>query len=175
MVKRLDSNGFTLLEVLMALTLFSFFILAFTMNQGYNITSSANMAEDIRMHNLCERVVNEAILNPPKFSNATPNDIVSKNFEEEGIKHYKYSIAYTKLEVPDFATLIGKTEKEAQEEAQDGKGAIQKLVYGKLKKNIENIIWQLSVTVINTDNDYKYELTTWVANPEAKVDSDFSL
>lgn len=174
MAKRLDQTGFTLLEVLMAMTIFSFFIMAFMLSQGFNITSSTRMAEDVRMHNLCERMINESILNPPKFTNATENDVVSKNFSEEGIKHYKYTIKYKKMEVPDFATLIGKTEEQATEEVSSNEDALKKLVYDKLKKNVEQIIWQLQVTITNTETDYKYSLSSWVINPEAKMDTNFA-
>lgn len=172
--RKLNQQGFTLLEVLMALTLFGFFITAFMIAQGYNISSSSQMREDITLHNLTERKINESILNLPKFTNATENDIKTGNFEEEGFKQYKFKIEYKKLEFPDFGQITGKSEDEDDDNSSESSG-IEKKIYDKLKKNMEEIIWQIRVTVTNSETDYSYELTSWVINDNAKVDTNFSL
>ena len=47
------------------------------------------------------------------------------------------------------------------------------MVFEKLKKNMEKILWQVKVTTTNTETDYKYELTSWITNSEAKLDTNF--
>ena len=182
MAKRLNNtisnqNGFTLVEVMIALTLFALFITVFLMSQGSNISMSTQMSEDIMLHNLAERKINEAILDPPNFTNATENDVEEKNFEEEGFKKYRYKIEYKKLEIPDMNQLMGKTEDEANEDYANPNrqqtDAITKMVFDKLKKNIEKMLWQIRVTVTNTETNYSYELTTWVTNEKAQMDTNF--
>lgn len=173
MVKRIIKNygtkGFSLIEVLIALTLFLTFILAFILGQESNKNKSIMLKEDVNLHNLAEYKMNEVLLNPPQFSNATESDVESKNFELEDYKHYKYTIKFKKLTVPNLTQLTG--------ESDDGGGqdtvsdqSIQKMVYEKLKTNIEEILWQVNVTVTNTETDYSYELSSWIINEEAKVD-----
>lgn len=166
-----SDNGFTLMEVMIALGIFAVFATAFILSQSANINQSANMAEDLILHNLAETKMNEALLDPPKFTNATDNDPDTGNFETEGFTKYKYKIEYSKLELPNLSQLIGKSGEE--EDAQDT--SIQNVIFEKVKKNMEEMLWQVKVTVTNSDNNYSYELNTWIPNEEAKVDTNFSL
>lgn len=168
LTKIFNKHGFSLLEVLMAITLFSFFILAFVMSQGSGKSASILLKEDVTLHNLAELKMNEILINPPQFTNATENDVETKNFELEDYKHYKYKIEYKKLTVPDLTQL--QNESENQDENSTSNQSIQKMVFEKLKKNIEQILWQVRVTVTNTETDYSYELSTWLINEEANVD-----
>lgn len=177
MVKRIskilkNSQGFSLVEVIIAMTVFALFISTFLMSQGTNITNSTQMAEDITLHTLAESKINEVILNPPTFTNATENDKESKNFEEEGYKKFKYTIEYKKLEIPNLNELMGEQE-EDNPESESKNNAVKKMVFEKLKKNMEQMLWQVKVTVTNTENNYSYELTSWVNNTEAKIDTNF--
>ncbi len=171
---KLNEKGFTLVEVMIALTIFAVFISTFLMSQGTNISGSILMAEDITLHNLAESKINEIVLDPPTFTNALENDVESKNFEIEGYKKYKYKIEYKKLEIPNLEQLMGQSNEEEDNPNQDTKtNAIKKMVFDKLKTNMEKIIWQVRVTIINTETDYSYELTSWISNPEAKLDTNF--
>lgn len=177
-IRKILSNqeGFTLVEVMIALTLFAVFITAFIMSQGSNITMSMQMSEDLMLHNLAERKINEVLLDPPKFTNATDKDVDEKNFEEEDFKKYKYRVEFKKLEIPDLNQLMGKMEGEDEEDRsqdQSRSDAVTKMVFEKLKKNIEKMIWQVKVTITNTENDYSYELTSWITNKDARMDTNF--
>jgi prepilin-type N-terminal cleavage/methylation domain-containing protein len=179
MVKGLNSNilknqnGFTLVEVMIAFTIFAVFISVFLMSQGTNISNSVIMMEDITLHNLAESKMNEIILNPPTFTNGLENDKKSKNFEEEDYKKYKYTIEYKKLEIPNLSELMGQTDEEDDPAAESKNNAIKKMVFKKLKKNMELILWQVKVTTTNTETAYAYELTSWITNSEAKLDTNF--
>jgi hypothetical protein len=130
------------------------------------------MSEDITLHNLAEMKINEILLDPPKFTNATDNDKETKAFDIEGYKTYKYTIEYKKLEVPNLNELTGKDEDD-DPSGESRNNAIQKMVFEKLKENMEKIIWQVKVTVENTETKYAYELTSWIENKEAKIDTNF--
>lgn len=168
-----NEKGFTLVEVMIALTIFAVFITTFLMSQGSNISGSILMAEDITLHNLAESKMNEIQLDPPTFTNATENDVESKNFEEEGYKKYKYTIEFKKLEIPSLDQLTGESEEEDDPNQDSKNKAIKKMVFKKLKENMEKILWQVKVTITNTESDYSYELTSWITNREAKLDTNF--
>lgn len=169
-VTDIGTKGFSLVEVLIALALFLTFILSFLLSQESNKSKSIMLKEDVTLHNLAELKMNEALINPPQFTNATENDVESKNFDLEDYKKYKYTIKYKKLTVPNLNQLT------EQEEGDDNTSdqSIQKMVYEKLKTNIEQILWQVQVTVTNTETDYSYELSTWIINEEATVDVNLS-
>lgn len=172
-----NQKGFTLVEVMIALTLFALFVTAFIMSQGSNITMSTQMSEDLIMSSLAERKMNEVLIDPPEFTNATENDVETKNFEEEGYKKYKYTIEFKKLEIPDLSQLMGQAN--SDEEAEENNGpdnrndSIRKMVFQKLKLNIERILWQVKVTITNSETDYKHEVTSWITNDKAKLDTNF--
>jgi type II secretion system protein I len=165
-----SDRGFSLLEVVMALTIFSVFIVAFMTSQGFNITTSTQLNEDIIMHTLAERMMNEEILNPPQFTKTLDKEVKTAAFEEEDYKEYTYTIEYKRLELPELSQIQG------QEEGEESSGQnATKMIFKKLKKNMEEMIWQVRITITNTNNDYKYELTTWVENTKAKLDLNFAL
>ncbi|MEX0798760.1 MAG: prepilin-type N-terminal cleavage/methylation domain-containing protein [Bacteriovoracaceae bacterium] len=167
--------GFTLVEVMIAMTIFALFITAFLMSQGANINSSINMEEDLLMQSLAERKMNEILLDKPVFTNATENEIITKNFEEEEFKKYKYSIEYKKLVFPNFQQLTGNLEEEQNRYEEDQTQAIKKMVFDKLKKNLEQMLWQARVTITNPETNYQYSLSTWLTNDDAKIDTNFGI
>lgn len=163
-------KGFTLVEVMIAITIFALFITAFMSSQGTNIVNSIQMQEDILMSNLAQMKLNEAILDKPTFSTTTEKDIKTKEFEEDEYKHYKYSTEYKKITFPDLSQLMGKKDNENSE---DSNAAQKKMIYDSLKKNIEEMLWQVRVTIINTETNYQYSLSTWLKNDDAIVKFDF--
>lgn len=176
MAKELNSSlykqkGFTLVEVMIAMTIFALFTTAFLMSQGANIDDSAMMQEDLILHSLAQRKINEVLIDKPQFTNATEKDVDSKNFEEDEYKKYKWTVEYKKLKFPNFQQLIGASEEE--DAAQDRNQAIKKMVFDKLKKNVELMLWQVQVTVENTETNYKYTLSSWITNDEAQLDVNF--
>lgn len=172
---RISQEGFTLVEVMIAMTIFALFITAFLMSQGSNISSSVNMQEDIIMQGLAQQKINEIMIDKPVFSNATDKQVESKNFEEEEFKHYKYTIEFKRLVFPDFQQLTGQSEDEEENQNADANQNqnLRKAVFDKLKKNMEEILWQVRVTITNTDIDYEYSLSSWITNDRAQIDTNF--
>lgn len=178
-----DQHGFSLLEVMIAITLFAFFITAFLTSQGYNVSDSALSEEQLMLQSLAERKINELVLDPPKFSNVTENLKETKNFEEKEFASYEYTLEMKKLTFPDFAQLFA-NKGAADEEASDayegryfnqGQGSggrnaqLEKMVFEELKKNIEKIIWQARVTVTNKETKYSFTLSTFLTNYNEKI------
>lgn len=179
-----NEKGFSLLEVMIALTLFAFFVTAFLTSQGYNVADSALSEEQLMLQQLCERKINELVLDPPKFTNAQTDLKETKTFEESDLKNYEYTLELKKLVIPDFAQLFAQKDaasdeaKESYEgsyfnEGNQGSGqrnsGLEKMVFEELKKNIERVIWQARVTVTNKDTKYNYTLSTYLTNYNEKI------
>lgn len=181
-LKSVKEKGFTLLEVMIAITLFAFFITAFLTAQGFNVSDSALSEEQIRLQTLCEKKINDLYLNPPKFSNATKDSKETMQFEEKEYSGYEYTLELKPLLIPDFAQLFAQKDG-ASEEAQEANdstyfndsaqgnrnSSIEKMVFEELKKNIEKIIWQARVTVTNKETKYNYTLTTLLTNTNERI------
>lgn len=174
MVKRLSHNqaGFSIIEVLIALAIFGAYSTVMILTQVSNKDRSIRMAQDLKLHNLAEMKMNEVLLTQKEFTNATEKDAETGNFEIEGYQNYAYKVEYKRNEFPDFSALMGQTEEESRQE--NSNAAVKKLIFEKLKNNIEEMVWQVKVTVTNTIDESSYELNSWVNNPKAKIDTNFS-
>jgi prepilin-type N-terminal cleavage/methylation domain-containing protein len=180
-MKLLRDKGFSLLEVMIAITLFAFFITAFLSSQGYNVSDSALSEEQLMLQQLAETKINELHLDPPKFSNATANMKETKRFEGQELQNYEYTLEVKKLTIPDFGQLFAQ-KGNAAEEAQDAyqgsymnqagpqrNSGLEKMVFDQMKKNIEKIMWQARVTVTNKDTGYNFSLSTFLTNYNEQV------
>src|SRR5690606_35456920 len=103
----MSEAGFSLMEVMIAITLFAFFITAFLTSQGYNVADSENSEQQLLLHGLAERTMNELLINPPRFTNATQNSKETKRFEESTYSNFEYELEIKKLVIPDFGQLFG--------------------------------------------------------------------
>ncbi|WPU64014.1 type IV pilus modification PilV family protein [Peredibacter starrii] len=178
-----NQKGFSLLEVMIALTLFAFFVTAFLTSQGYNVADSTLSEEQLMLQQLCERKINELVIDPPKFSNAQTNLKETKTFEESDLKNFEYTLEMKKLTVPDFAQLFAQKDATSEEAKDSYEGnyfgnnqnsgnrnaSLEKMVFEELKKNIERVIWQARVTVTNKDTKYSYTLSTYLTNYNEKI------
>ena len=179
-----NQKGFSLIEVMIAIALFAFFIVAYVTSQGYNIDDSRITEEQLRLQELCEGEINKILINPPKFTNAQSNSKETKSFEDKSLSNYSYTLELKKLTIPDFAQLFAQ-KGGATEEAQNsydgsyfnsqtqGRGQrnsnLEKLVFEELKKNIERIIWQVRITVTNKETKYSYSLSTFLTNYNEQI------
>lgn len=180
-IKKYSEHGFSLLEVMIAITLFAFFVTAFLTAQGYNVSDSELSEQQLILQQLCERQINELVLNPPKFKNLMENNKETKTFEESEFKDYEYTLELKRLIIPDFAQLFGQ-KGSVSNEAQDNytgnylnqnsnqrNSSLEQVVFGELKKNIERMVWQARVTVTNKENKLNYSLSTFLTNYDEKA------
>lgn len=184
-MKRFWSHGFTLIEVTIAMTVFAIFASSFLISQGYNVSDSELSEEQLKLHMLCEKKMNELIINPPKFTNALQDTKETKTFEEEDFTNYSFTIEWKKLKVPDFAKLFaaqGENKGEGDDAApandsdyfndsqkSQRNSTIETMVFTKLKENLEKILWQVRLTVTNKENKTTYTLSRWVTNHDEPV------
>lgn len=177
-----NQSGFSLLEVMIALTLFAVFITAYITSQSFNVEDSRLTEEQLILQQLAERKINELVLDPPKFSNATANLKETKPFPEQEFKNYEYTLEMKRLTIPDFAQLFAQKNgaSEDAQESYDGdyfaEGAqgqrnanVEKMVFEEMRKNIERILWQARVTVTNKETKYSFTLSTFLTNYNERV------
>lgn len=167
--------------MLIAITLFAFFVTAFLTSQGYNVSDSQLSEEQLVLQQLCERKINELHLDPPKFQNMIGGLKETKTFEENDLSGFEYTLEIKKLTIPDFAQLFGQKGGVSEEgqEAYEGdymnqsgssrNSGLEKMVFEELKKNIEKMVWQARVTVTNKETKYSYTLSTWLTNYNEKI------
>lgn len=180
-LKSFRQKGFSLIEVLIAITLFAFFVTAFLTSQGYNVSDSQLSEEQLILQQLCERKINELHLDPPKFQSVIGEMKETKKFEESELANFEYTLEIKKLTIPDFAQLFGQKDGVSEEgqEAYEGdylnqsgsarNSGLEKIVFEELKKNIEKMVWQARVTVTNKETKYSYTLATWLTNYNEKI------
>jgi prepilin-type N-terminal cleavage/methylation domain-containing protein len=184
MMKRAQ-GGFTLMEVMIAVTLFTTFAAAFLVSQGYNLSDSALSEEQLKLHMLCQQRMNEVLINPPKFTNALENLKETKPFEEDGFEAYSWTIEWKRLKVPDFAKIFaaqgqagaggdsadsGDDNKYFDDDTKSGRNSgVETMVFDKLKENIEKVLWQVRLTATNNDTKYSYTLSRWVRNRDEPI------
>ncbi|MBL7666178.1 MAG: prepilin-type N-terminal cleavage/methylation domain-containing protein [Bacteriovoracaceae bacterium] len=163
-----SQKGFSLIEVMIAITMFSIFLSAFLVSQGGNIASSQMIAEEVLLKNLATMKVNETILNPPVFTESLDGKKETKTFEQSEYSNYEHTIEFKKLEIPDFQDILMGGEKDEEKENKQV-DQIQQLVFSQLKDNVEKIIWQMRVTVKNKETGFFFTLSTWMTNNDVPV------
>lgn len=158
-----DVKAMTLIEVLIAVFIFSIFILAFISAQGNNINTSIRFKEELKLRDIAEIIINEQLINPPEVKVSSGkvkvkniSELKYKKFEED--EAYEYSIETYKISIPDFDKIIGSNE-QSQEEKQ--KQSTQKLIYEKFKDNMENLVYQMSVTIRHIPSQKTFTLSSW--------------
>lgn len=167
---------------MIAITLFAFFVTAYLTSQGYNVEDSRLSEEQINLQGLAEQKINEIVLNPPRFTNATANLKETKTFEESEFSKYEYTLEIKRVTIPDFAQLFAQKGSASEEgrESYDGdyfsegaagqrNVALEKMVFEELRKNIERILWQVRVTIRNKETNYKYTLSTFITNYDERI------
>ena len=170
-LRRLDSrqinqSGFTLIEVLIAVTIFAVFSSAYLVTQGNNLSDSQQIRRESVLEDIASELINKVIVAPPEFSKAlllsSANDYTK--FEEN--KAYEYRYEWHEFKIPDLSKIKGKDPNEQPDNQND---QVNKIVFDNIKVNLEAQIWQLTVIVREVDTKFSYDLSTWVLDRNHKV------
>jgi prepilin-type N-terminal cleavage/methylation domain-containing protein len=174
-----NQNGFTLLEVMISLTLFGVFIAAYFLTQGFNISDSRLNQEQLILQMLAERQINDIVIKREKLTNAMVDLKETKPFEEKEYSDYEWTIEYKKLKVPDFSKILtpgsgdaesgGETEELDANEKANQKNSFNQVIFDRFKDNLERIIWQVRITVKNKQTKYSFALSRWIINYDEPV------
>jgi type II secretion system protein I len=158
-----NHKGMTLIEVLIALALFSTFIIAFMSGQGNNINTSIRFKEELQLRDIAEVILNEQMIEPPEVKitagNVKIDPIQSRKFKTfEDNEQYEYAINTYKISIPDFDKIVDTGDKSQEENQQQG---TEKLIYNKFKENMEKLVFQIIITVRHKTSGQVYDLSTW--------------
>ena len=156
-------SGFTILEVLIALTIFAVFASVYSVSQGFNFVDSSNLRQDLRLQELCVNRLNEILLNPPPLADSLT--VAEDVKTDENDRNFEYHVKYARMKIPDMNLILGKEDGEDEDMNQ----AMAKRVGEQIKKNIENLIWQVEVTVVDKTTQRSIRLASWITNQKAKV------
>ena len=162
-----NENGFTLLEIMIAMTVFSMFVTAFVVSQGNNLADSSNMRFEYQLKNLLEKEVNEIVINPPEF---TPGLLITNENDYktiEDFEEYEKKVEWFEFLLPDLSQLNKKEGSEDSESSQQDN--IQTKITESVSKNLKLLLWQLRVTIRHKETQKQMEATTWLVNQKAKV------
>jgi prepilin-type N-terminal cleavage/methylation domain-containing protein len=159
-----NNSGFTLMEVMIALVIFSVFATAFVTGQGYNLLDSSKLKEELLMKDFCENKINEIIINPPELRDSLTLSKETKDVEINN--EYQTIVEYKKFFVPDMDKINGN---EANDKDESAQAQAEKRIFKIFKENIEKMIWQVEVTVKHKTNDSSFKLSAWIYNKNADV------
>ncbi len=165
------NGGFTLMEVMIALTIFAVFIAAFVTSQGGNLNRSLNMREEVKLKTLAEEVITNLVVKPPPLKDSLTLSPETKTFENDS--KYEYKIEFFRFELPDVSAIMAKENEDQPKNGQEYSGtqaAITRQIYKKIEKALKEMLWQVRVTVTNKETKFSYDLTTWLYNDEAKIE-----
>ncbi len=173
-----NESGFTLMEVMIAISIFAVFATVFVTSFGYNMLDSGKLKEDILLKDLAENKINDIITNPPVLSDALTLSKETKDIQ--GYDGYQTIVEYKKFFVPDMTKI--KSGASAGADGEDGDGAeggnqeedkqkaqMEKRIFTVFKENMEKMIWQVEVTVKNKTTEETLRLTAWLYNQNADV------
>lgn len=163
-------SGMTLMEVMIALTIFAVFIAAFMTSQGGNINRSLTMREEVKLKGLAEEVISNLVIKPPPLKDSLTLSPEIKTFEND--PRYEYKVEFFRFELPDLSAITGEGEGEGEEKANNNQGqaALAGQIYKKIEKALKEMLWQVRVTVTNKETKFSYDLTTWLYHHEAKIE-----
>lgn len=157
-------KGFSLIEVMIALAIFSVFITAFVTSQGFNISDSARFKNEVQLQLLTELKLNELIANPPELSERLTLTPDTGDMEEDA--NYSYSITYQLFELPDFEKI---NDTNAGERVSPELVELQRRIYENVKNNMKELIWQVEVVITDKTTQESYSASTWLYNQAAQV------
>jgi len=152
----LKTQGFSLIEVMIAMAIFAVFVVSFITGQSYNVLQSSNMRTDIEISELAKLKINEILINLPDLKE-TIGSTSSHTKEYKEYPGYQYSLVIKKMEIPNYQKLQSNKEEDASKK-------IQAVIFNQIKKNIEKLVWQLELTITRKETSEKYTLSTWVYN-----------
>lgn len=157
-----NNSGFALIEVMIALFLFAVFMAVFATTQGYNVSDSFNMKEEMVLAELCKNELNKIILEPPKSFGPSLFIGPGDTRPIENAPNYNRTIKYKEFFIPDFNKLQGMGTNE-------GSSGYEAKIYQEVKTNLLKMIYQVEVTVTNKETGFKYTLSTFIPDNNASV------
>jgi prepilin-type N-terminal cleavage/methylation domain-containing protein len=165
-IQLLNQQGFTLMEVMIAISIFAIFASVFVTGEGYNLLDSSTLKDEILLKDICENKINEIITNPPELRDSLT---LSKDIStDEKNPNIEVSVQYKKFFVPDMKKIVGNQDDGSNKDV-SAQEQMQNRLFSVFKSNMEKMIWQVEVSAKNKYNDSSFKLATWLYNSNADV------
>ncbi len=169
-----NDQGMTLIEVMISILLFAIFITAFMAGQGGNINSSIKFKGELLLKDIAEMKMNEVLINPPEDFrpgagkvNVASDTLKFKEIEE--YPDYRYALQLFKVTIPEFEKITGQQEGNPNEDQM-----VRKRIFDNFKRNMEQIVWQVVITVEHKESGATYDLSTWYYNQAGRLEFDIN-
>jgi type II secretion system protein I len=163
-----SENGFTLIEVMIAMVIFTVFATAFVTGQGYNLMDSGKLKGELLLKDIAENKINDIIVNPPELRDSLT--LAKETKDDEKNPNYTITVEYKKFFVPDMSKITSaESDTEPKDKEESAQDQMEKRIFKVFKDNMEKMIWQVEVTVKNKSGDSSLRLSTWLYNQNADV------
>jgi prepilin-type N-terminal cleavage/methylation domain-containing protein len=170
MSRKTTNAGFSLMEVMAALSLFAVFFVVFASVMIANKNDSMELSEDLEMLALTERVLQETILSQTSFSDSLTTKGLAKKFEEPEFADYEYELEWATLELPNLKELFTMgNQGEGASGTQSSTSSLPSVllpVLDQVDQSLKKMIWQLRVALKKKSNGKIYTLSTWLRNED---------
>lgn len=157
-------KGFSLIEVMIALAIFSVFITAFVTSQGFNISDSAGFKKNVNLQMMTELKLNQILAHPPELSERLTLTPETGDMEEDA--NFSFQVTYKIFELPDFEKI---NDTNAGERVSPEMVQLQARIYENVKNNLKELLWQVEVVITDKSNQENYSASTWLYNEPAQV------
>jgi prepilin-type N-terminal cleavage/methylation domain-containing protein len=173
-----QEKGFSLIEILIALTIFAIFATAFLTGQNAQVSDSMMMQKEMLLHQLAEKKLQMILLSPPALEESLTLTPKTGNFTDDGYPDIEFSIEFKRMTLPSYQVFFSapapqeedNASSEESDPAPDQKQeAYTKKIYEIMKKNMEEMVWQIKVTVKEKETEFPYQLTTLINNEKAQI------
>ncbi len=167
-LKKLINNkdGFTLMEVMIAIAIFTVFASVFVTGQGLNLLDSSKLKDEILLKDFAENKLNEIIVNPPELRDSLTLSKETKDVVANS--DYQTTVEFKKFYVPDM-TKISTPDADSKDQEESPQAQMEKKIFKIFKENMEKMIWQVEVTAKNKNEATTFRISAWLYNPNADV------
>lgn len=161
-----SKSGFSLFEVLVAISVFSIFFVVFSSSFFHNRSASIDLNEELKMSTLAQTIIKDVLVELPPLTESLNKSNKKQNFEDPNLKDYSYTIEWSRLEFPNLVELNNMANQ--GEDNNQNKSMINS-VFKYVQEATKDVLWQLRVTVLNASSQKQYPITTWVKNPQKQI------
>ncbi len=164
-MKKNSQGGFSLFEVLVAISIFAVFFIVFANSFFHNQRASTELNQELAMSSLAEKVIRETLVAMPALSESLHKSNKKETFEAPN-QDYTYTVEWSRLEFPNFGELMNAANPEEEASANQ---SIMNQVFKQVQEATKDVVWQMRLTIIHTASGREYPVSFWVKNPNKEI------
>lgn len=157
-MKNIRQAGFSLFEVLVAISIFAVFFIVFANSFFQNQRASTELNQELIMSNLAEKIIRQTLVALPPLSESLHNSNKKESFEAPD-QDYSYTVEWSRLEFPNFAELMKSVNPEADPSTSQ---SIMDQVFKQVQAATKDVLWQMRLTIIHNPTGKAYPVSFWI-------------